>query len=72
MTNPLSILAWEIPWTEGPGRLQTVGFQRVRHDSVTEQQTTRKVDSAFLDRLVKASLLTIEPAEHADEGIGFA
>ena len=72
MATHSSILAWEIPWTEGPGGLQTVGFQRVRHDSVTEQRTTRKVDSAFLDRLVKANLLTIEAAEHADEGIGFA
>ena len=23
--NPLSILAWEIPWTEEPGRLQSIG-----------------------------------------------
>ena len=27
-----SILAWEIPWAEGPGRLQLVGSQRVRHN----------------------------------------
>ena len=27
-----SILAWRIPWTEGPGGLQSVGSQRVRHD----------------------------------------
>jgi len=27
-----SILAWEIPWTEEPGRLQTMGLQRVGHD----------------------------------------
>ena len=27
-----SILAWEIPWTEEPGRLQSMGSQRVRHD----------------------------------------
>ena len=27
-----SILAWRIPWTEEPGRLQSVGLQRVRHD----------------------------------------
>ena len=27
-----SILAWRIPWTEKPGRLQSVGSQRVRHD----------------------------------------
>ena len=24
-----SILAWRIPWTEGPGRLQSMGLQRV-------------------------------------------
>ena len=28
--NPLSILAWRIPWTEEPGRLQSTGSQRVR------------------------------------------
>ena len=27
-----SILAWEIPWTEEPGGLQSVGSQRVGHD----------------------------------------
>ena len=27
-----SILAWRIPWTEEPGRLQSVDSQRVRHD----------------------------------------
>ena len=27
-----STLAWKIPWTEEPGRLQTKGSQRVRHD----------------------------------------
>jgi len=26
-----SILAWRIPWTEEPGRLQSIGLQRVRH-----------------------------------------
>ena len=30
--NPLSILAWRIPWTEKPGRLQSMGSQRVGHD----------------------------------------
>ena len=27
-----STLAWEIPWTEEPGRLQSMGSQRVGHD----------------------------------------
>ena len=26
------ILAWKIPWTEEPGRLQSMGSQRVGHD----------------------------------------
>ena len=27
-----STLAWKIPWTEEPGRLQSIGLQRVGHD----------------------------------------
>ena len=27
-----SILAWKIPWTEEPGRLHSIGSQKVRHD----------------------------------------
>ena len=30
--NPSSILAWKIPWAENPGRLQSMGLQRVGHD----------------------------------------
>ena len=37
MATHSSILAWEIPWTEQPGRLQSMGLQRVEHDLVTEQ-----------------------------------
>ena len=33
-----SILAWEIPWTEEPGRLQSMGLQRAGHNLVTKQQ----------------------------------
>ena len=32
MATPSSTLAWKIPWTEEPGRLQSMGLQRVRHD----------------------------------------
>ena len=32
MTTHSSILAWRIPWTEEPARLQSMGSQRVRHD----------------------------------------
>ena len=29
MADHSSILAWKIPWTEGPGRLHSMGMQRV-------------------------------------------
>ena len=32
MATHSSILAWRIPWTEEPGRLQSVGSQRVGYD----------------------------------------
>ena len=32
MTTHSSILAWRILWTEEPGRLQSIGLERVRHD----------------------------------------
>ena len=27
-----STIAWKIPWTEEPGRLQSIGSQKVRHN----------------------------------------
>ena len=38
MATHSSVLAWEIPWTEEPGGLQTIGSQRVGHDLATAQQ----------------------------------
>ena len=32
MATHSGTLAWKIPWTEEPGRLQSTGSQRVRHD----------------------------------------
>ena len=32
MATHFSILAWKIPWTEEPGRLQCMGSQRIGHD----------------------------------------
>ena len=32
MTTHSSILAWGIPWTEEPGRLQSMGLQKIGHD----------------------------------------
>ena len=37
MTNQSGILTWKIPWTEEPGRLQSMGWQRIEHDLATKQ-----------------------------------
>ena len=36
MATHISILAWEIPWAEDPGRLQSMWSKRVGHDLATE------------------------------------
>ena len=41
MATHSTSLAWEIPWTEEPGRLQSMGSQGVGHDLVTKQHNTR-------------------------------
>ena len=49
MATHSSILAWEIPWTEEPGGLQSTGSQRVGHGCVTEPvlcDTGHKVHSS--------------------------
>ena len=38
---PLSVLSWEIPWTEESDGLQSMGLQRVRHDLATEEACKR-------------------------------
>ena len=38
MASHSSILAWRIPWTGEPGRLQSIELQRVGHKLVTKQQ----------------------------------
>ena len=35
MATHFSTFAWKIPWTQEPGRLQSMGSQRVGHDLVT-------------------------------------
>ena len=42
MATHSSILAWRIPWTEEPGRLQSMGSPRVGHDLVTKLPLQQK------------------------------
>ena len=41
MATHASVLAWRIPWTEEPGRLQSMGLQRVRQTEVDLARTQR-------------------------------
>ena len=48
MATHSSTLAWRIPWTEEPGRLQSMGSQRVGHDWATSPSVlTAVLDSEF-------------------------
>ena len=44
MATHSSILAWEIPWIEEPGRLWSMGSQRVRHDLATKHFLVRYIN----------------------------
>ena len=47
MATRSSVLAWEIPWTEEPGGLQSMGSQRVGHNWGTKQQNDA-IDTEFI------------------------
>ena len=53
MATHSSILAWEIPWTEEPGGLTSIGSQTLEHDSATEHTHTRHIE-------MKGTLQTIK------------
>ena len=38
MATHSGVLAWKIPWTEDPDRLQSMGLQRVRYNLAAKQQ----------------------------------
>ena len=51
MATLSSILAWRLPWTEEPGRLQSMGSQRVRHDWATTLYTSLQI--SYLESTLK-------------------
>ena len=44
MATHSRILAWEMPWTEEPGGLQSMGSERVGQDLATTQQQNIDID----------------------------
>ena len=59
MATHSSILAWRIPWTEEPGRLQSMGSQRVRHDWTTNILSSQNFSSLNMHAFLIPSWLWI-------------
>ena len=69
-THSSILLAWENPWTEEPGGLQSTGLQRVRHDLVTKrhQQNGQVIKSLlFLSSIQAISSLFDQLVQRTDD-----
>ena len=53
MATHSSILAWQTPWTEEPGGLESTGLQRIGHNRATNTHTHSKVDISFYGKYMK-------------------
>ena len=65
MATHSSILAWGIPWTEEPGRLQPMGVIRVGHDLATKSPTKLNIKKNQAEMKN-----TITDIKNIQEGIG--
>ena len=79
MATHSSILAWKIPWTEKPSKLQSMGSQRVRHDRArtharssnnTSEYTTETIESRILKWYMYTSVHSsiIHNSPHTHDG----
>ena len=59
MATHSSILAWEIPWTEEPGGLQSMGLQTAGHDLATKQQYILVFYSFLLPNKMKVKVKSL-------------
>ena len=70
MVTHSSILAWRIPWTEEPGRLQSTGLQKVKHDftftftfihDYCKNNSLDEVDLSWQNNVCSRSFITFLP-----------
>ena len=59
MATHSSILAWRIPWTEEPNRLQSMGSQKVTHDQLTNTFTFNVHWQRLFWRLIERAMQII-------------
>ena len=66
MATHSSVLAWRIPWTEGPGGLQSMGSQRLRHTLATQMvKSLPAVRETWVRSLDQGDPLEKEMATHS-------
>ena len=56
MATHSSILAWEVPWTEEPRELQSMGLQKSRHDLATKQQQQVCIKNSYGSKKAEGKL----------------
>ena len=59
MANHPRILAWEIPWTEEPGRLQSMGLERIGPDR-TEHTGMKDLSDKYRNNPVASEVLKLD------------
>ena len=78
MTTHFSILAWRIPWTEEPDRLQSMGPQRIRYNVapntwlllvVSRKTTARLSKSDFMGTSLVVQWLKLHDFNAGDMGL---
>ena len=67
-THP-NILAWRIPWTEEPGRPQSIGSQRVRHDQSDLALTHVWVGKIPWERTWQPASVFLPGESHGERGL---
>ena len=66
-----SVLAWRSPWTEKPGRLQSVGLQRVGYSLATEQGSLVAQMVKNLPATQETQVLPLGREDHLKEEIEY-
>ena len=71
MATHSGILAWRIPWTEGPGELQSMGWQRVGHDWATNTYLHNTEDNAYVQAPLTDHISLVGKGFLAAKGWGY-
>ena len=60
MATDSNILAWEIPWTEEPGGLQSMGSEKIGPDWVTEHTSMKDISDTYQNNPVASKVLKLD------------